>query len=138
MPRYITRLTNAVLLTALFSGTGIAAARPAQDGPQAAGGGGPEIESNCIGIDKTAERYWVLYDSSPKPFLLLPLIHSVSQTVGRIVPGQQFTVCKQINRSTWNYRWTWLQVRVNSGSGDVQSGWISMIRDDEDSWLLQP
>ena len=139
MPRYITRLTNAVLLMALLSGTGIATAQPAQGESQAEGEDGAEVEANCIGIKKTAERSRVLYDSNPKPFPLLPLIHSNDpQRVGRIDPGQQFTICKQINRSTWNQRWTWLQVRIDDddvAADGIRSGWITMSSDEADSWL---
>lgn len=140
MSRHITRLTSAVLLMALLSGAGIAMAWPAQDVSQAEREGDAEIEPACIGIEKTAEMWWVLYDSYPEPFLLLPLIHSNPNEIGRITPGQQFTICKQVNRSTWNRRSTWLEVRVVPGpdAPDVRSGWITMSTDEANSWIPQP
>jgi len=140
MPRHITRLTTAALLVALLSGTGFAPARSAQDIFPAERGDDAETQARCIGIEKTAERWRVLYDSSPEPFLLLPLIHSNPKEIGSIAPGQQFTICRQVNRSTWNRRSTWLQVRVNSGTddADVRSGWITMSTDEANSWIPQP
>ena len=124
MAQYITRLTIMVLLIELLTGTGFATAT--QD---------PSPE--CIGIEKTAQKPWILYDSNPKPFPLLPLIVSDVNQIGAISPGQQLTICKRVDRSTWNRRSAWVQVRINTRNdySGPQSGWITMSRDEADTWI---
>lgn len=140
MARHIARLASAVSLMALLSATSFGMGRSTQDVPQAEREDDAETEPRCIGIEKTAERWRVLYDSNPEPFLLLPLIHSNPEEIGSIAPGQQFTICRQVDRSTWNRRSTWLQVRVISGTDDanVRSGWITMSSEEANSWIPQP
>lgn len=140
MLRHTIRLTSTVLLMALLAEADITMAQPAQDLSQAERGGDTEIESGCIGIEKTAEIWRVLYDSYPKPFLLLPLIHSNPNEIGVIAPGRQFTICRQVNRSTWHRRSAWLQVRVEPGpdAPDGRSGWITMSTDEANAWIRQP
>ena len=125
MREHITRLTNTVLVIALLTGTGFATGRRTQD----------PVE--CIGIEKTAEKPRILYDSNPKPFPFLPLIVSDVNQIGAISPGQQLTVCRRVDRSTWNRRSAWLQVRVNADNGDTDhpSGWITMSRDEANLWI---
>ena len=140
MPQHITRLTNTVLLIAALAGTGFTTGRPTQDPPP------PEpavveTEFVCIvGIERTAEKPRILYDGNPEPFPFLPLIVSDVNQIGAISPGQQLTVCSRVDRSTWNRRSAWLQVRVNDGNDDTNppSGWITMSRDEANLWIPEP
>ena len=97
----------------------------------------------CRGTQKTADRGWLLYDSDPRPFPLLPLILSEVDVIGGISAGQQFTICGRVDRSTWNRRTAWLQVGVDDGNNDpnLASGWINMSREEADrldSWIPKP
>jgi hypothetical protein len=140
MPHRISRLTKMVLLIAALAGTGFAAVRGAQDpsSPEST-----NAEDGCsIGLEKEAEKPRILYDSNPKPFLLVPLILSEVSPIGSISPGQRLTICDRVDRSTWNRRSAWLQVRVDDGDGNAtgsrRAGWITMSRDEADLWIAEP
>ncbi len=139
MPQRITRLTNMVLLTAALAAIGFATVGRAQDPPPPKSADA-EIKLVCIGIERTAEKPRILYDSNPEPFPLLPLIVSEVNQIGAISPGQQLTICSRVDRSTWNRRSAWLQVRVNDGNDGTSRpfGWITMSRDEANSWIPEP
>ena len=136
MAPHITQPINVVLLAALLTGTGFATGHRTH-GPTPPVPANAESELECIGIEKTAEKPWILYDSNPEPFPFLPLIVSDVNQIGSISPGQQLTICKRVDRSTWNRRSAWIQVRVNTGNDntDPSSGWITMSRDEANSWI---
>lgn len=121
MRQQLTRLANTGLLIALLTATGFTA-----------GGRGQEC---TIGIERTAQRGRVLYDDNPKPVPFLPLIVSEVNPIGAISEGQQLTICRRVDRSTWNERSAWLHVRVDRNTADAQSGWIRMSREEANSWI---
>ncbi len=92
----------------------------------------------CSGTQRTADRGWLLYDSNPRPFPLLPLIRSEVHLIGGISTGQQFTICERVDRSTWSRRTAWLHVRVDDGNTNPSLGWINMSREEADSWVPEP
>ena len=97
-------LTTALLLINL---TGVQA--PAEDrSPQSEHpprGTDAEITQKCQGVERTAQRDWLLYDSNPVPWPFLPLILSEVNVIGTMSAGQQFTICRRIDRSTWRRRY---------------------------------
>ena len=54
--------------------------------------------------------------------------------------AQEFTICSRVDRSTWNRRSAWLQVRVKNGDADTNpsSGWINISRAKANSWIPMP
>lgn len=122
MPETMIRFTRPVLLIAT-----LATASPA--------GGQP-----CIGVERTAEKPRILYDGNPKPLVILPLILSEVEEIGAIQPGEHFTVCSRIDRSTWNRRSAWLYVRVHGRpeGSTGSSGWINLSRAEAETWLPTP
>ncbi len=132
MTENISRMTGTVLVVTMVA-TGLATAWRSHNQP-------PKNELVCIGLEETAEKPRVLFDDNPRPFPFLPLLRSEVNQIGAILPGQQFTICSRVDRSTWNTRTAWLQVRVNDGHDDTaaSSGWINMSRAEANSWIPMP
>ena len=133
MARHIARTSRTVLLISVLAIAGLATGCNTHDPP-------PENELVCIGVERTAEKPRILFDDNPRPFPFLPLLRSEVNQIGAILPGQQFTICSRVDRSTWNTRTAWLQVRVNDGHEDTaaSSGWINMSRAEANSWIPMP
>ena len=133
MARHIARTSRTVLLISVLATAGLATGCNRHDQP-------PENELVCIGVERTAEKPRILFDDNPRPFPFLPLLRSEVNQIGAILPGQQFTICSRVDRSTWNTRTAWLQVRVNDSREDTaaSSGWINMSRAEANAWIPMP
>lgn len=123
MPEPITRLTRTVLLIAMLTAASSAAGQPCS-----------------IRVERTAERPRILYDDNPTPIPILPLILSEVEQIGAIQPGEDFTICRRIDRSTWNRRSAWLYVEVDGRptNSNGSSGWINVTRAEADTWIPVP
>ena len=143
MSRHIAALTVAVFCTAWLTALGFPGVLLLMD-PSASGGndGGPPRE--CVGIRKTADRGWLLYDSNPEPFPLVPMVLTEVHVIGAIAPEEAFTICRRVDRSTWTRRAAWLQVYVLRDPSDPLEprgpvlGWITMPRHQADLWVSEP
>lgn len=133
MTEHISRMTSTVLLTTVLAIAGLTTGCGSHDGPL-------ENELVCIEVERTAEKPRILFDNNPRPFPFLPLLRSEVNQIGAILPGQQFTICSRVDRSTWNTRTAWLQVRVDDGHEDTAAaaGWINMSRTEANSWIPMP
>ena len=139
MREYITRLTSTVLLAAVLTGPGLGetdlSAARTPEGSQ----------TPCTGIEATFEKGLVLYDSNPKPLPWLPILASEPRAIGIIQPEQELTICTRVDRSTWNTRSAWLEIRTestDSAGGNVEdsqtSGWINTSQQEADLWVPLP
>ena len=139
MRRDLNILTTAAILAAVTAAAGVQAVERHQT-PTPSGEPAAQSRSSCTGIERTAERGRLLYDSEPKPLWFLPILLSEVEVIGAISPGQAFTICRRVDRSTWNRRWAWLQVCVasNGEENDERCGWITMPLQDANRWVSEP
>ena len=132
MAEHISRATSTGLLITMLAIAALATGCGSHDQP-------PKKESACIGVERTAEKPRILFDDNPRPLPFLPVLRSEVNQIGAILPGQQFTICSRVDRSTWNTRTAWLHVRLNEEAEDTAaSGWINMSRPEANSWIPMP
>ena len=133
MAEHISRITSTVWLITGLATAGLATGCGSHDQQ-------PENDLVCIEVERTAEKPRILFDDNHRPFPFLPLLRSEVNQIGAILPGQQFTICSRVDRSTWNTRTAWLQVRVDDGHEDTaaSAGWINMSRAEANSWIPMP
>ena len=128
-------LATALALT-LTAATAACTATGPPPGPSETAGRGPATE-RCEGVDRTAERDRLLYDSHPEPWPVLPLILlNEAKVVGSLRTGEDFTICRRVDRSTWNQRYAWLEVQrpTDPTDGTTQRTWITMSRAAANEW----
>ena len=94
-------LLTTVLLLINLTGAQVPAENHSPQREHPPRGTNAEITHKCDGIEKTAERDWLLYNSNPEPWRFLPLILSEVHIIGAMSAGQQFTICRRVDRSTW-------------------------------------
>lgn len=143
MSRHIAAFTVAVFCTAWLTAAGFPGALlfEARSVPGSTDGGPPQ---ECVGVRKTADRAWLVYDGNPKPFLLVPGVLTDVHVIAAIAPEQDFTICRRVDRSTWTRRAAWLQVYVPRDHSDPPEprgpvlGWITMPRHQADLWVSEP
>ena len=135
------RLTSTLLLLSLTGAQALAENRSPQNG-HSPGGTNAEITHKCQGVERTAQRGWLLYDSNPEPWCFFPLVLSEVHVIGAMSAGQQFTICRRVDRSTWRRRYAWLEVHVHDDNrGDNErfsAGWITMPRANANTWVREP
>ena len=134
------RLTSTLLLLSLTGAQALAENRSPQNG-HSPGGTNAEITHKCQGVERTAQRGWLLYDSNPEPWCFFPLVLSEVHVIGAMSAGQQFTIWRRVDRSTWRRRYAWLEVHVHDNRGDDEKfsvGWITMPRANANTWVMEP
>ena len=94
------QLTSALLVISLAGAQALAESHSAQNG-HSPRGTNAEITHKCQGVERTAQRGWLLYDSNPEPWWFLPLVLSEVHVIGAMSAGQEFTICRRIDRRTW-------------------------------------
>ena len=85
------QLTSTLLLISLAGAQALAESHSAQNRhfPR---GTNAEITHKCQGVERTAQRGWLLYDSNPEPWWFFPLVLSEVHVIGAMSAGQQFTI----------------------------------------------
>ena len=142
MLQHITGLTAAVLFIAFLVALGIP--ETLLLGGQSSNSNGLGVPQGCLGVPRTADRGWLLYDSNPEPLPFLPIILSEVHVIGAIAPGQDFAICRRVDRSTWTRRSAWLQVSLRRDPSDPLEtagsalGWITMPRREANLWVSEP
>ena len=114
------QLTSTLLLISLAGAQALAESHSAQNG-HSPRGTNAEITHKCQGVERTAQRGWLLYDSNPEPWWFFPLVLSEVHVIGAMSAGQQFTICRRVDRSTWRRRYAWLEVHMHDNRGDDES-----------------
>ena len=133
-------LTTALSLT-LSAATAACTATETPSSPPETARRGTTTE-RCEGVERTAERDRLLYDSHPEPWPVLPLILlSDAKVIGSMKAGEEFTICRRVDRSTWNRRYAWLEIQRPTDFGDdetTQRTWITMTRTAANEWVGEP